>query len=305
MRLIDRVAGTHGPTRVELDGRIYELPGAADYAGRVEEYPLRYVLDDNVEAATQALIGEWPDLLRPEDPALRLPAEKFWLEWRDPPIAEGRCRSGILVDASSDGRSGTLRSFWDDNEGADIAQVTVHLDLDTRSMASGSATSFALSRVQPARSDLDNHITLEFDEAWWAFFLQQGEAEARQAMVQSAEMVWRDVYRLLAFSRLLSMRLNMQEKFINRTKLNKARAKSKKRPLLDHIEISMELGHDRASGVSAPGGGRAASRLHTVRGHLVRRDDNLFWRATHLRGDRFSSNILTRTVTVRSKSKPV
>jgi hypothetical protein len=48
----------------------------------------------------------------------------------------------------------------------------------------------------------------------------------------------------------------------------------------------------RSSGIR-----RRASRLHLVRGHLVRRGSQIFWRVPHLRGSARSGEIHTRTVT--------
>jgi hypothetical protein len=81
-------------------------------------------------------------------------------------------------------------------------------------------------------------------------------------------------------------------------RLNRARAKSGKARLLDQIEVfSPLLPEYQPSNDSSFGVSRRASRLHHVRGHLVRRGSQIFWRVPHLRGRTRSGVIHTRTVT--------
>ena len=44
------------------------------------------------------------------------------------------------------------------------------------------------------------------------------------------------------------------------------------------------------------GAGRRSPRLHHVRGHLVRRDSQVFWRLPHLRGNASRGVVRSRTV---------
>jgi hypothetical protein len=43
-------------------------------------------------------------------------------------------------------------------------------------------------------------------------------------------------------------------------------------------------------------GCRRSPRLHHVRGHLVRREDRVFWRTPHLRGSALQGVVRSRTV---------
>jgi hypothetical protein len=43
-------------------------------------------------------------------------------------------------------------------------------------------------------------------------------------------------------------------------------------------------------------GSRRPPRLHHVRGHLVRREDRVFWRMAHLRGHALEGLVRSRTV---------
>jgi hypothetical protein len=67
--------------------------------------------------------------------------------------------------------------------------------------------------------------------------------------------------------------------------------------LLDHIEVSASL--DTLHAADSAGGeysARQSPRLHHVRGHLVRRDNRVFWRVPHLRGSARRGMVRSRTV---------
>jgi len=107
-----------------------------------------------------------------------------------------------------------------------------------------------------------------------------------------------DIPMMLAFFLLLSTRDGLPRRVQSLDKLNRARARSGKAPLLDHIEVCAPVlpepdalrGEDSQSGRRSP-------RLHHVRGHLVRRGNQLFWRVPHLRGCAHSGVVRSRTVT--------
>ena len=52
--------------------------------------------------------------------------------------------------------------------------------------------------------------------------------------------------------------------------------------LFDHVEL--KLGQPPSVGAAHAGGSRKFPRMHMVRGHLVRRQDSVFWRSAHIRG---------------------
>ena len=71
-----------------------------------------------------------------------------------------------------------------------------------------------------------------------------------------------------------------------------------KAALLEHIDVSAPIlpGYARW-GTDETAGVRKSPRLHHVRGHLVRRGSELFWRVPHLRGSASLGSVRTRTVT--------
>jgi hypothetical protein len=83
---------------------------------------------------------------------------------------------------------------------------------------------------------------------------------------------------------------------VSRAVLNHKRGRRGQQPLLDHLEAHASLypaGSDRPSVERT---GRCAPRLHHVRGHLVRRDNVVYWRTPHLRGSASRGVVRSRTV---------
>lgn len=78
-------------------------------------------------------------------------------------------------------------------------------------------------------------------------------------------------------------------------KLNRARMKSGKAPLLDYTHIQIKL--TRALGMRAgmAADPRAPSRLHLVRGHFKIRRTGVFWWSPHPRGDTSRGEVRTQT----------
>jgi hypothetical protein len=67
-------------------------------------------------------------------------------------------------------------------------------------------------------------------------------------------------------------------------RLNKARAKLGRPPLVDYHLLRLDLGK---AGADRRGGGHTGRtvRGHAVRGHMVRRGSTIYWRRAHMRGD--------------------
>jgi hypothetical protein len=105
---------------------------------------------------------------------------------------------------------------------------------------------------------------------------------------------------MLAFFLLLATRPGLPRRPLMLERLNRARSRTGKAPLLAHMEVFAPLIPEYppygGSGIGTAVE-RRPRRLHHVRGHLVRRGSQLFWRVPHLRGNCRAGVVRTRTVT--------
>jgi hypothetical protein len=305
MRLLDRVASCTSTVLVDLFGEFYRLPGAGSVAAAVADCPLRYVLEPDLLAGAHQIVDLWPDLLDPADTHLRVPAETMWVEWRTPSdhgTASQQC--GLLVEAAPDGRSGRIRSFWTGEHGPDAAQAALLFDLDGIPAERGAYASLHPVGSGPAGADnLLPHLAAGLDRGWHRYFAATslGPDRIGEAVEHVLQPVIRDTLLFFAFLRLLHSQIGLKRQEIDRSRLNAARLRTGKAPLLDHVELSIAIGEAPAAAVSGEGGARSPARLHLVRGHLVRRRDAIFWRSPHLRGGHAdpAARPLPRTVRAR------
>ena len=313
MRLIDRVM-IAPKTRFAKDaaGRTYRLPGPGARASELERCTLRYIVDRSASYQCGELLRGEPDLLTPESPLLRMPAEEFWIEWFEEEFANdfgphpGR-RLAVLVKGEPDGRRGQLSFFYEeDRDGVGMSPLEVHFDLDQcASVPVGSASRFRLShRDLPHVDQLLKHAVLFVDKSWSKAFEVYGEAERRRFVTTNAGSIWIALPIMLTFSVLLNHGSVLDERRSELQQLNKARRRNGRRALLEHVEVKLRLGQrHEPSAVGLASGHRTAPRLHYVRGHPVHRGGKTFWRSPHFRGD-VERPILTRTVHVIGTDSP-
>jgi hypothetical protein len=328
MRLLDRVAGCQAPLLLALDRNPavpLEVTGPASFASRVAECPLRFVLGDDVTRASAELaFADGARLVGCLD-LLRIPASQIWIEWNDEvhqrvvydtrsvadyDTAASSRRVGVLLQASADGYRAQGRTFWVDAAADEASEVTLspletHIDLrgefveaaEIPAILAGGLAAVAF-QANAAMNTLLNHVRFRFDAPWAAYFrAAASDPEAqRRAVHSSLAAVARDVPLILAFFLLLSARDATRSVPISRTAINRKRQANGRSPLLDHIEV-----HESLDAVQHPEGGvaimgRQSPRLHHVRGHLVRRDNSVFWRMPHLRGSGARGMVRSRTV---------
>ena len=301
MRLFDRVV--RSPRELlarDPAGMRHRLPGVGIDAEAIQDCGLRYILDQETSRQCLGLVRRDVGLLLPSNPLLRLPAERFWIEWTGDPAPGSSFVPimGALVDASPDGRSGRIAGFWEDENGQPGRCVAgIEFDLDRPLHApTGCRTTLQLKHGELHHlNDMFRHMLLHLDPAWTAFMMKaQG---AQEAYVRTlAEAAWHNLPFVLTFSALLNNRNVLDERPSEFAKLNRARSRRGRAPMLDHIEVRMTLGAEARSG-AGQGAGLAARRLHHVRGHLVHRMGSIFWRTSHLRGDR-SVSMARKTIRV-------
>jgi hypothetical protein len=330
MRLLDQLAQSRSPLLLALNSaprQPISVTGPADFAHQVSQCPLRYVLEDDLTRAAAHLAFAEGDRLASCLDLVRIPATRLWVEWSDEihkqaiyeagmadfdAHSRGR-RVGVLLEATSCGRAGIARTFWSEAADRDLPAVTLspletHIDLrDLPRAGAGAAAGGllvgSLVRVtddgNPAMDALLDNVRFRFDSQWAAYYRAAARTEESQraALNGSLSAVARDVPLLLAFFLLLNARDATSSVRVGRETVNVKRQRLGRAPLLDHIEVRASL--DRlGSAADSDGsrGGRRAPRLHHVRGHLVRRGSDVFWRSPHLRGSASFGAVRSRTV---------
>ena len=329
MRLLDRVAHCHAPLRLALGhapAMEFDVTAPSHYASRVAACPLRYVLDDDLTRASAELAFADGARLAGCLDLLRVPAQQLWVEWNDEihkrviyatraaaeydAAASGR-RVGVLLQGSADGYSAIARTFWAESSAQETSEVSMspletHIDLrgrhpDAVDIAAVLAGGFAALTdcADSAMTSLLDHVRFRFDDRWAAYYRAAATRPETQRHVVRGSLaaVARDIPMLLGFFLLLSAKDATRSLAVSRAAINRKRMAHGRSPLLDHIEVRASLdavGDRDPSGSEAAG--RQSPRLHHVRGHLVRRDNRVFWRTPHLRGSASRGMVHSRTV---------
>jgi hypothetical protein len=329
MRLLDLVAQCREQLLVlpgDSGARPIELSGVADFAPRIGSCPLRFVLADELTRACAQLAFSDGDRLTSCLDLIRIPAPLLWVEWSDAvhqavitecgtiaerdPNATGR-RVGVLLRANPRGRSGMARTFWSVSNAAaeceaQLSPVETHINLEDRfetadlqEMFHGRYATVTDTR-DPAVADLLQHIRFRFNDRWLKYYVEATRDAVARASVarKSLASVACDLPLLLAFFLLLNAKGATRTVPIQRDQLNRRRLQRQRAPLLDHIEVHASLPDQSSSRENDEGGlgSRRPPRLHHVRGHLVRREDRIFWRIPHLRGHAHQGLVRSRTV---------
>jgi hypothetical protein len=323
VKLADCVAQCHSPLvvrgRTGTEPRV--LSDTADCAAAVARCPLRYVLsDDLTRLCADLAYSKGAGTVACAD-LLHVPAETLWVEWcNEPwksalahhgfPLGEGPWggRRGALIRASRDGRRGLVRTFWNVNGGGDVraSSVEAYLDFDTAAGEEPEALDREPGRAgrvyDSARSGDDllaRCCRFRYQRSWSEYYrLANLSGTADQAVWRhSLGTLVMDIPMLLAFLLLLATRGGLPQRSQQLERLNRQRLRAGKAPLLDHIEVHAPmLPEYRDDPRVECGTARRSPRLHHVRGHLVRRGSQLFWRVPHLRGSARSGVVRTRTV---------
>ena len=325
MRLLDRVAHCHEPLVLYCqDSKLFEVAGASRFAHQVAACPLRFVLGDDLARASADLAFAGGACLVGCLDLLRMPAPLLWIEWNDEvhkrvihetqavvkycAAATGR-KAGMLLQATANGLGAIARTFWLDADLAECAEPTVspletHFDLRGEFADKGTQDIFsggfidATDGGNPATASLLGHVKFRFDQSWAGYY-RGAAADAefkRRLIIDSIESVAWDAPFLLAFLLLLSARGATRRLPVCRAAINRKRMASGRRLLLDHVEVNACLEAVATPEATGDFSGRQSPRLHHVRGHLVRRDQRVFWRVPHLRGNAIRGAVRSRTV---------
>lgn len=326
MNLADRVAQCRRSLRVQhpVTGRELELNNATSFAERVAKCPIRYALsDDLTRLCAELAYSKGARNLAYAD-LLHIPAESLWVEWCNLPWQNALQQYGFSVEAngshpggrrgafirsSADGRRGTVRTFWTSQTAQDVlaSSMEAYFDFDTlEGEEPGSpdirlATGIRVYDGARARDDvLARCFRFRYEESWADYYAGAAlSAEENAALLRHVlGTVAIDIPLLLTFLLLLASRTSLPRQLRSFERLNRMRRRGGKVPLLEHIEVRAPvlteyLVNNRSDRHST----RRPPRLHHVRGHLMRRGSQLYWRVPHLRGSARSGVIRTRTVT--------
>jgi hypothetical protein len=328
MRLLDLVAQYRKPLIVETRShpKPLVLSGPCDFARLVAECPLRFVIADDLARASAELAFSEGDRLAGCLDLLRIPASFIWIEWNDAvhqevigecsivankdPDASGR-QVGLLLQASPSGRSATARTFWSISNSVGEADVVMspletHIVLDdcfapdvrTEAMLRGQFGSVYCD--DPGVAELLERVRFRFDDSWSTYYRECAlDAASRDEIVRkSLAGVAHDIPLVFAFFLLLNAKGATRPIPIERKHLNLKRHGKDRPALLDHVEVHSSLpGLSSRPAENTPfSATRRPPRLHGVRGHLVRREDRVFWRTPHLRGSAHQGIVRSRTV---------
>lgn len=325
MILADRLAQYRSALRVRdpVSGRQIELSGAASFAQRIRDCPLRFVLtDDLTRLCAELAYSKGAREVACAD-LLHVPAEKLWIEWCNAPwqgalkeygfaaADQGTAssgRRGALICSSPDGRRGTIRTFWtlEGESGALASSMEAYFDFDTPDGEEPSPPDGRLADgicvydgVRSRQDILGRCFRFRYEHSWAEYYSRGGLSAVEEQTILRHVLgtIAFDVPLLLAFLLLLASRAGLPRQVRTCGALNRARLKADRAPLLEHVEVRAPLlpayvayaGSDTA-------GLRRHPRLHHVRGHIVRRGSQLFWRVPHLRGSLRSGVLRTRTV---------
>jgi hypothetical protein len=321
MRLIDQINAA-APVMIDnADGARFRVKTAADFRQALRATPKRYILDDTATKVCTDLAVRDTRLLSKSLDILRLPAERFWIEWRErsrrdalhdaladpqsPAAVPNDSRGGLLIEADAGGRSGLAWLFAGDGTRADVFPLYLRFSADAAlspPRRGAFLSTFSISNpILPRLQPILDHCLLSMESSWLDYCRQStgSDAEANRYIETLASKVWLDWPFIAAFLLLFQARSVFRARPSDLADLNRARAKRGKIDLLEHVEIAAPLGGGDLAGSRPPATrGQGGKRLHHVCGHLVRRGDNLHWRSPHLRGDGALGMIATRTVRV-------
>jgi hypothetical protein len=325
MRLADLVAQSRTPFVVKsaANGAVTQLNGAAEFAKEIAKCPTRYVLSDDLTRLCTALAySKGARNLACAD-LLRVPAERVWVEWCEaawqkelgaygfaPPDTQPpeSGRRGALIRSSVDGRRGLVRTFWSTGEtDRDVlaSSMEAYFDLDC---AEGEEPDppdgeyRGTIRVCDGAAAVDADVLRQcfrfrYERTWAAYYAGLPAAQKAVVARHALGTIALDIPVLLVFLLLLATRTGLPHRTQALDRLNRSRAIAGKVPLLDHIEVCAPILPEYYAAGRGESSARRAPRLHHVRGHLVRRGSQLFWRVPHLRGNARSGVIGSRTVT--------
>ena len=309
----------------EMPGSDAILGIYAELMERMKNAP-RFLLDRSVTQTMVELSLGRPKVLREAMEFVRVPYPRMWIEWEEThrekirqtfntrPDDPGRPlpeRLGFLIECEEGGRRGTVTWAWTSPpwEGIDsrelqvpnIGPVSAYFDLDAH-YDQGKRREQSFLNGNLAKTWAGNQTQLEALWSIWETAIHRPSewgkryldvfASDPDELQHRIDLCFADVYGeyigvWATLMILTSSRKATDYREINRAKINKARAKRREVPLLDHTEVVMHVsGHDNANGrPRIPlGHTRKSPRVHMVSRYLARRGDKHWLVEPYLRG---------------------
>jgi hypothetical protein len=326
MLLQDAVAAAQPLVISTSDGRHHLLQGARDLRSSLLRAPLRFVLDDNAAALVSQTAFARPSPLENSLDLVRAPALSLWVEWNE----AGRCnmleelglhnsmhgresarkRAGAFVTADQSGRRGVIAPAWESPDGTvDCSPFTISFDLDVPFFRDTPGPTKHSRKIHMQRhtwlQPLFDCARFDLSDDWREYYLRYTHTreEFEKALNRSVEVISSDMPIIMAFFLVFSARGALRQDPVAYDRLNEARQKRGKPALLNHLSVSLDIGEEELTNGHGHLNARGETRLHHVCGHLVRRQNSIFWRRAHLRGNPQLGFISSRTVDV--KANPV
>jgi len=325
VNLLDSVAHYQAPFVIQngTSGAVTTLNNTADCSELIARSPARYVLtDDLTRLCADLAYSKGAGTVACAD-LLHVPAETLWVEWCNEPwkcalqrygfplVPAGTQwvgRRGAWIRAASDGRRGLVRTFWSTSATDVLASsVEAYFDFDTAPGDEPEAIDGRRGfqgRVYDGERSADDVLgrcfRFRYEQSWSEYYGAAGlTREVSFALWRHAVgTIAMDIPMLLTFFLLLATRSGLPQRAQTFAQLNRRRLRKGRAPLLDHIEVHAPLLPEYREGARGEAhGARVSPRLHHVRGHLVRRGSQIFWRIPHLRGSARQGVVRSRTVT--------
>jgi hypothetical protein len=154
--------------------------------------------------------------------------------------------------------------------------------------------------VEAALDELLSHVCFRLDPAWANYYRAADLTESQQLLVLREVLgtMAFDMPMIMALFLLFAAKDALHRRPADLERLNRARHRSGRRALLEHIEVRAPIaaGYQCPAVPAASANRRRGPRLHHVRGHIARRGDKVFWRLPHLRGNARAGMVRSRTV---------
>lgn len=278
----------------------------------------RFAFSERAMGACAQVAASKPSSLLKALPLCRAPFRRTWFEWpgaaaicegfrdevvpgADRPIPR---RVGVMIDCRDDGGQAGIASWaWSTAfagapqlvvaplgyridwrpDGARAELPGVVLSTTEHSLIEGlgeaeSAAFIALAKM--ATIDVPDYCVSMLAQ----FTATADEKEKRETFQSFARDLDGEYRLLIAMLCLVNSRNCVELRPSDLGRLNKARRKQHKRPLVDYSTVDITLGRRDARQAAAARSGERAIRRHIVRGHFKLRGAGVFWWRPYLRG---------------------